>query len=90
MYHHYTTATDSVNAKVVFDMVIDQIIKENMSATQLLWQPVKFILYILDDALKYELLIMLCLQMLFSIKAARKVNDKEVALYPVLFLKDFK
>ncbi|XP_075880401.1 guanine nucleotide-binding protein G(o) subunit alpha-like isoform X1 [Nelusetta ayraudi] len=36
VYHHYTTATDSVNAKVVFDMVIDQIIKENMSATQLL------------------------------------------------------
>lgn len=36
VYHHYTTATDGVNAKVVFDMVIDQVIKENVSATQLL------------------------------------------------------
>lgn len=37
LYHHYTTATDNVNAQVVFDMVIDQVIKENLSATQLLW-----------------------------------------------------
>lgn len=36
VYHHYTTATDGVNAQVVFDMVIDQVIRENLSATHLL------------------------------------------------------
>lgn len=36
VYHHYTTATDSVKVQVVFDMVIDQIIRENLAAVQLL------------------------------------------------------
>lgn len=36
VYHHYTTATDTANIQVVFDMVIDQIVKENLAAVQLL------------------------------------------------------
>ncbi|KAG7242859.1 hypothetical protein INR49_018114 [Caranx melampygus] len=36
MYHHFTTATDTTNIQVVFHMVIDQIIKENLAAVQLL------------------------------------------------------
>ncbi|XP_039980288.1 guanine nucleotide-binding protein G(o) subunit alpha-like isoform X2 [Xiphias gladius] len=36
IYHHFTTATDTTNIQVVFHMVIDQIIKENLAAVQLL------------------------------------------------------
>ncbi|XP_073350894.1 guanine nucleotide-binding protein G(o) subunit alpha-like [Pagrus major] len=36
VYHHFTTATDTANIQVVFDMVMDQIIKENLAAVQLL------------------------------------------------------
>ncbi|XP_070704622.1 guanine nucleotide-binding protein G(o) subunit alpha-like [Pempheris klunzingeri] len=36
VYHHFTTATDTANIQVVFHMVIDQIIKENLAAVQLL------------------------------------------------------
>uniref|UniRef100_A0A3Q4B8K7 Uncharacterized protein n=1 Tax=Mola mola TaxID=94237 RepID=A0A3Q4B8K7_MOLML len=36
VYHHYTTATDTANIQVVFDMVIDQIVKLNLAAVQLL------------------------------------------------------
>ncbi|XP_036945286.1 guanine nucleotide-binding protein G(o) subunit alpha-like isoform X1 [Acanthopagrus latus] len=36
VYHHFTTATDTANIQVVFDMVIDQIIRENLEAVQLL------------------------------------------------------
>lgn len=36
VYHHYTTATDTANIQVVFDMVIDQIVKQNLAAVQLL------------------------------------------------------
>uniref|UniRef100_A0A665VKF2 Guanine nucleotide-binding protein G(o) subunit alpha-like n=2 Tax=Echeneis naucrates TaxID=173247 RepID=A0A665VKF2_ECHNA len=35
-YHHFTTATDTTNIQVVFHMVIDQIIKDNLSAVELL------------------------------------------------------
>ncbi|XP_071329685.1 guanine nucleotide-binding protein G(o) subunit alpha-like [Trachinotus anak] len=36
IYHHFTTATDTTNIQVVFHMVIEQIIKENLAAVQLL------------------------------------------------------
>ncbi|XP_040918435.1 guanine nucleotide-binding protein G(o) subunit alpha-like isoform X2 [Toxotes jaculatrix] len=36
VYHHFTTATDTTNIQVVFHMVIDQIIKQNLAAVQLL------------------------------------------------------
>ncbi|CAB1443994.1 unnamed protein product, partial [Pleuronectes platessa] len=36
VYHHFTTATDTTNVQVVFHMVIDQIIRENLAAVQLL------------------------------------------------------
>ncbi|XP_067426748.1 guanine nucleotide-binding protein G(o) subunit alpha-like [Thunnus thynnus] len=36
VFHHFTTATDTTNIQVVFQMVIDQIIKENLAAVQLL------------------------------------------------------
>ncbi|XP_035510994.1 guanine nucleotide-binding protein G(o) subunit alpha-like [Morone saxatilis] len=36
VYHHFTTATDTTNIQVVFHMVIDQIIKENLAAVQML------------------------------------------------------
>ncbi|XP_018560127.1 LOW QUALITY PROTEIN: guanine nucleotide-binding protein G(o) subunit alpha-like [Lates calcarifer] len=36
VYHHFTTATDTTNIQVVLHMVIDQIIKENIAAVQLL------------------------------------------------------
>lgn len=36
VYHHFTTATDSACVQVVFHMVIDQIIKGNLAAFQLL------------------------------------------------------
>ena len=36
VFHHYTTATDTTNIQVVFQMVIDQIIKENLASVQLL------------------------------------------------------
>ncbi|XP_019957312.1 guanine nucleotide-binding protein G(o) subunit alpha-like [Paralichthys olivaceus] len=36
VYHHFTTATDTTNIQVVFHMVIDQIIRENLAAVQLL------------------------------------------------------
>ncbi|XP_005801496.3 guanine nucleotide-binding protein G(o) subunit alpha-like isoform X1 [Xiphophorus maculatus] len=36
VYHHFSTAIDSEIMKEVFHMVIDQIIKENLSAVQLL------------------------------------------------------
>lgn len=36
VYHHYTTATDTANIQVVFDMVIHQIVKLNLAAVQLL------------------------------------------------------
>nr|XP_020476612.1 guanine nucleotide-binding protein G(o) subunit alpha-like isoform X2 [Monopterus albus] len=36
VYHHFTTATDTANIQVVFHMVMDQIIKQNLAAIQLL------------------------------------------------------
>ncbi|TDH02964.1 hypothetical protein EPR50_G00157900 [Perca flavescens] len=36
VYHHFTTATDTTNVQVVFYMVIDQVMKENLAAVQLL------------------------------------------------------
>ncbi|TKS91987.1 Guanine nucleotide-binding protein G(o) subunit alpha [Collichthys lucidus] len=36
VYHHFTTATDTANIQDVLHMVIDQIIKENLAAVQLL------------------------------------------------------
>ncbi|XP_076609380.1 guanine nucleotide-binding protein G(o) subunit alpha-like [Chaetodon auriga] len=36
VYHHFTTATDTANVQVVFHMVVEQIIKENLAAVQLL------------------------------------------------------
>ncbi|XP_008327788.1 guanine nucleotide binding protein (G protein) alpha v1 [Cynoglossus semilaevis] len=36
VYHHFTTATDTANVQVVFHMVIDQIIKQNVAAVQLM------------------------------------------------------
>ncbi|XP_059205030.1 guanine nucleotide-binding protein G(o) subunit alpha-like isoform X1 [Centropristis striata] len=36
VYHHYATATDTANVQVVFHMVIDQVIKENLEDVQLL------------------------------------------------------
>lgn len=36
VYHHFSTAIDSEIMKQAFHMVIDQIIKENLSAVQLL------------------------------------------------------
>ncbi|KAF3700148.1 Guanine nucleotide-binding protein G(o) subunit alpha [Channa argus] len=36
VYHHFTTATDTTNIQVVFHMVIDQIIKQNLTVLQLL------------------------------------------------------
>ncbi|XP_034751121.1 guanine nucleotide-binding protein G(o) subunit alpha-like isoform X2 [Etheostoma cragini] len=36
VYHHFTTATDTTNIQVVFHMVIDQVMKENLAAVQLL------------------------------------------------------
>ncbi|XP_053706656.1 guanine nucleotide-binding protein G(o) subunit alpha-like isoform X1 [Synchiropus splendidus] len=34
--HHFTTATDTHNIQVVFQMVIDQVMKENLTSVQLL------------------------------------------------------
>ncbi|XP_068193381.1 guanine nucleotide-binding protein G(o) subunit alpha-like [Antennarius striatus] len=36
VYHHFTTATDTANIQIVFDVVIDQIIQENLTAVHLL------------------------------------------------------
>ncbi|XP_049925665.1 guanine nucleotide-binding protein G(o) subunit alpha-like [Epinephelus moara] len=36
VYHHFTTATDTANIQVVFHMVIDQVMSENLAAVQLL------------------------------------------------------
>ncbi|XP_026212621.1 guanine nucleotide-binding protein G(o) subunit alpha-like isoform X2 [Anabas testudineus] len=36
VYHHFTTAIDSTNVQVVFHMVIDQIIKQNLAVVPLL------------------------------------------------------
>ncbi|XP_026180917.1 guanine nucleotide-binding protein G(o) subunit alpha-like [Mastacembelus armatus] len=36
VYHHFTTATDTTNVQVVFQMVIDLIVKQNVAAVQLL------------------------------------------------------
>ncbi|XP_034567927.1 guanine nucleotide-binding protein G(o) subunit alpha-like [Notolabrus celidotus] len=36
VYHHFTTATDTTSIQVVFHMVIEQIIKENLEAVELL------------------------------------------------------
>ncbi|XP_024863630.1 guanine nucleotide-binding protein G(o) subunit alpha isoform X2 [Kryptolebias marmoratus] len=36
VYHHFTTATHTASIQVVFHMVIDQIVKENLAAVQLL------------------------------------------------------
>ncbi|KAM9745314.1 guanine nucleotide-binding protein G(o) subunit alpha-like [Menidia menidia] len=36
VYHHFTTATDTANIQLVFHMVIDQIIRDNLAAVQLL------------------------------------------------------
>lgn len=89
MYHHYTTATDSVNSQVVFDMVIDQVVKENLSATQLLWLPTKLIYLFLYWSTKLEILITVCLQMLFSIKVTGMFNVKQ-AVFILFIWKDFK
>lgn len=37
IYHHFTTATDTSNIQVVFQVVMDMIIKENLEAVSLLW-----------------------------------------------------
>ncbi|XP_028310829.1 guanine nucleotide-binding protein G(o) subunit alpha-like [Gouania willdenowi] len=36
LYHHFTTATDTTSMQDVFHMVIDQIVRENLAAIQLL------------------------------------------------------
>lgn len=36
VYHHYTTATDTANVRLVFHMVVDQIGKDNLASVQLL------------------------------------------------------
>ncbi|XP_041853559.1 guanine nucleotide-binding protein G(o) subunit alpha-like isoform X2 [Melanotaenia boesemani] len=36
VYHHFTTATETANIQVIFQMAVDQIIKENIAAVQLL------------------------------------------------------
>uniref|UniRef100_UPI0037E7BA5F guanine nucleotide-binding protein G(o) subunit alpha-like n=1 Tax=Semicossyphus pulcher TaxID=241346 RepID=UPI0037E7BA5F len=36
VYHHFTTATDTSNTQVVFHMVLEQIIHENLEAVELL------------------------------------------------------
>ncbi|GCB61458.1 hypothetical protein scyTo_0012917 [Scyliorhinus torazame] len=36
IYHHFTTATDTSNVQVVFQVVMDTIIKENLQAVSLL------------------------------------------------------
>ncbi|XP_061830131.1 guanine nucleotide binding protein (G protein) alpha v1 isoform X1 [Nerophis lumbriciformis] len=36
VFHHYTTATDTANVRVVFQMIIDQIFRQNLAAAQLL------------------------------------------------------
>ncbi|XP_074553073.1 guanine nucleotide-binding protein G(o) subunit alpha-like [Halichoeres trimaculatus] len=36
VYHHFTTATDTSSTQVVFHMVVEQIIKENLEAIELL------------------------------------------------------
>ncbi|XP_060882673.1 guanine nucleotide-binding protein G(o) subunit alpha-like [Labrus mixtus] len=36
VYHHFTTATDTANVQVVLHMVMEQIIKENLEAIELL------------------------------------------------------
>ncbi|XP_037544935.1 guanine nucleotide-binding protein G(o) subunit alpha [Nematolebias whitei] len=36
MYHHFTTATDAASIQLVFHMVVQQIIEENLAAVQLL------------------------------------------------------
>ena len=36
VYPHFTTATDTTNIQVVFQVVMDTVIKENLNAAQLL------------------------------------------------------
>lgn len=36
IYHHFTTATDTSNVQIVFQVVMDTIIKENLEAVSLL------------------------------------------------------
>lgn len=36
IYHHFTTATDTSNIQVVFQVVMDTIVKENLEAVSLL------------------------------------------------------
>ncbi|XP_029293938.1 guanine nucleotide-binding protein G(o) subunit alpha-like [Cottoperca gobio] len=36
VYHHFTTATDTTNVQLVFHMVIDQVMKVNLAAVQML------------------------------------------------------
>lgn len=36
VYHHYTTATDTASVRLVFHMVMDQIVQDNLASVQLL------------------------------------------------------
>ncbi|MGH0136478.1 UNVERIFIED_CONTAM: hypothetical protein FKN15_010113, partial [Acipenser sinensis] len=36
VYHHFTTATNTSNVQIVFQVVLDTIIKENLEAVSLL------------------------------------------------------
>ncbi|KAM3863655.1 guanine nucleotide-binding protein G(o) subunit alpha-like [Diretmus argenteus] len=36
VYHHFTTATDTTNIQVVFQVVVDQIVRENLASVPLL------------------------------------------------------
>lgn len=36
VYPHYTTATDTASVRLVFHMVVDQIVKDNLASVQLL------------------------------------------------------
>lgn len=38
VYSHFTTATDTGNIQVVFQVVMDTIIRDNLTAAKLLWQ----------------------------------------------------
>lgn len=37
IYPHFTTATDTTNIQVVFDVIIDGILKENLKSLQMLF-----------------------------------------------------
>ena len=47
VYPHFTTATDTRNVQIVFRVVMDTIVRENLAAIQMLWRSVWFVYFVI-------------------------------------------